>query len=138
MKFKRHRDRDPVRKDGSPAGERGGVLHRTYARIFARKRGGEQLVVATDAPLVASSASLGRHTPGGPSGDASVNSSPRSYQLTKYECSHPNQSLWDRAYEALEKENPDLVTEYRNLLAKEAQAMGTHHLQYTLFTVDID
>lgn len=125
MNFKRNRDTDPVQRAGSHAGERGGALR----RIFGGKRGQEQSVVPSDAPSVASSSSPSRHAPGGPSGDASVNSGPGSDQLTKNECSLSKQSLWDRAYEALGKESPDLVTKYQNLLEIEAQAMGTHHLQ---------
>jgi hypothetical protein len=124
MNFKRHRDRDLLQKAVSPAGERGGILH----RIFSRKGGRDQPVAPTDAPQVASSASPSGHAPGGPSSDTSVNCNPGSDQLTKYEYSHSNQSLWDRAYEAVGKECPDLATEYQNLLAKEAQAMGTDYL----------
>lgn len=125
MNFKRHRDGDPVQKAGSPVGERGGALH----GIFGRKGGREQAVAPTDAPPVASSASPSRHAPGGPSGDASVDSSPGSDQFTECEYSHSKQSLWDRAYKDLGKEKPDLVNKYQDLLAKEAQAMGTHQLQ---------
>lgn len=124
MNFKRHHDRDPVKKAGPSTEDRGGVLHRF--RFFGRKKGREQPVVRADAPPVTSSARPSHHAPGVPSGDASINSSPRSDQLTNHEYSHSNQSLWDRAYEALGKESPDLVTKYQNLLAKEAQAMGMY------------
>jgi hypothetical protein len=125
MTNKRHRDRDVVQKAGTMARERGSFWH----RILARKGGREQPVVPTDAPPVVSSTSTSRPVPGGPPGDASVNSSRDSDQATKYEYSHSNQSLWDQAYEALGKQYPDLVTKYQNLLENEAQAMGTQHLR---------
>lgn len=94
---KQHRDMDPTRGAGSPAGGR----RRRLLRMFGKKKE-EQLSVLPDAQPIASSTR--------PSGEAS------------------DQSLWDRAYEALRKEAPDLVVKYQKLLADEAQAMSTHYL----------
>lgn len=40
-----------------------------------------------------------------------------------------NQLLWDRAYSALGKDHPQLVKEYEELLLKELQTKGTHHVR---------
>lgn len=45
-------------------------------------------------------------------------------QLTKENPSASKLTLWDRAYEALSNENPELVKEYQEMLIAEASGIG--------------
>ncbi|KAK6071843.1 Ankyrin repeat domain-containing protein 50-like protein 3 [Seiridium cupressi] len=108
-KFRRRRDGDAAQTAGSPGGNRVGF----WRNLFGRKRGAESQPPSTDTPSVTCSASSTYPTPTGPSDDASSTFS-----------TSTNQSLWDHAYKALEKQSPDLIKEYQDLLAKEAQSMA--------------
>jgi len=51
--------------------------------------------------------------------DGSKTAVPSRDPLKDHEELHSTQSLWDRAYDAIKKEDPQLVEEYNKLLSKE-------------------
>jgi hypothetical protein len=129
MTNNRHPDRDAVQKAGLWARARG-FSHRIVRGKGEREKKRDESVVPTDALPIVSSAGPSLPVPGRTSDVASVNSSRGSGRAANHEYSYSDsdQSLWDRAYEALGNQYPDLVKKYQKLLGDEARKMGTRHL----------
>ncbi|KAK3306056.1 uncharacterized protein B0T15DRAFT_417141, partial [Chaetomium strumarium] len=109
--WNRKREEPALRAGSSASKAKAGYLERLQRRLGNRGRRAEP-----DAS--------GNGNDTGRPGDSPSHPVPGTCQPTDHKDSPTTQSLWDRAYDALGNENPQLVKEYEGLLLKEAQKTG--------------
>lgn len=114
LKLLQHRDKGPAQKAASSGG-------RFLGRLFGRKKEREPQTISAGALVTTPSANSNFQTKNGLSSDGSSLASPS------------DQSLWDRAYEALEEQNPDLTRKYRELLVVDGQQSLGQYRPYRFY-----
>jgi hypothetical protein len=83
-----------------------------WGRLFSGKGGQKSQATSTGTPSITPSVSSNIQATEDPSSGDSSFANPSA------------KTLWDRAYEALEKQSSDLTGKYQNLLIREARSLG--------------